>query len=80
MLIIDGKFSGFVKKHNYRYRSLKGHGHMDNAMFKVNYDVEALQQKAELLLQSACVTTDIHPPEATQFKPTPTLFFPVARG
>lgn len=48
MLIIDGKFFGFVKKHNYRYRSLKGHDDMDNALFKINYDVKALQQKAEL--------------------------------
>lgn len=49
MLIIDGKFFGFVKKHNYRYRFLKGHDDMDNALFKINYDVKALQQKAELL-------------------------------
>lgn len=49
MLIIDGKFFGFVKKHNYRYRFLKGHDDKDNALFKINYDVKVLQQKAELL-------------------------------
>lgn len=46
MLIIDRKFFGFVKIHNYKYRSLKGHDDMDNALFKINY-VRTLQQKAE---------------------------------
>lgn len=30
----------------YRYRSLKEHDNMDDALFKINYDLKALQQKA----------------------------------
>jgi len=46
MLIIDERVFGFVEKHKYRYRSLKEQDDRDDALFKINDDLKACQQKA----------------------------------
>lgn len=52
MLMKDERIFGFVKKHKYRCRSLKEHDYMDDALFKINSDLSACPQKAQLLRQS----------------------------
>lgn len=79
MLIVDEKFFGSVKKPKYRYRSLKEHEDRDNALFKINYDLKSPSAKSIVSLTvSLCNKTDLHPPEATQFKPTSDIPFPAS--
>lgn len=49
MLLVDEKFFGFLKKPKYRYRSLKEHEDMDNALFKINYDLKSPSEKSQLV-------------------------------